>query len=130
MNIKDFKVGQEVCLFITETNYNYRYMKDDNGNVPIEKRIIHTTITNVGKKYITVEHGCGTKFDATDNFRQVTNYSPDYMLYTSVQAIYDQMEANRLYNILRDAVYYGGTNCTYTVEQMREVIRILNIEED
>ena len=101
MKKEDFKVGQTVYLLAIEyERFEYRV---------IERRIKEVTVLTVGKKYITVKFGGGgMRFDMTNEFREVTDYSPTYRLYLSKGDI--QREFNRKETIkeIHEKIKYGG----------------------
>ena len=74
MQKSDFKKGQEVFLLIVEGSNEYRSVR----NQPFEKRVLRSTVTKVGKKYITVEHKNWPPilFDIEDDF--IVGYGLDY----------------------------------------------------
>lgn len=82
MTKDDFKVGQTVYILQV---LNLR--KTD----PIEKRISEVKILAVGRKYITVDFHRQMKFDATKDFREVTQYSPNFKLYLHKEQIFQEL---------------------------------------
>ena len=57
---------------------------------PLEERITEVKVKTVGRKYIVVDFWGEMKFDISDNFRQVTQYSPNYRLYLTKEDIYQE----------------------------------------
>lgn len=115
MNSTNFTVGQEVVLkIITGSNEYRRLPKETNGKPDILKRLIFTNIKSIGKKYITVEYR-NTKFDRTDEYRQVTNFSKDYELFRSAKDAIDADTLEMLWSKLRTSICYS-VKCQYTLE--------------
>lgn len=78
MTKQDFKVGQEVAV--------YRTHPRTSGQSGQEERVFTGTVEKVGRKYIHVNFNYQTMmFDATNNFLEVTEYSPDYRLFPSME---------------------------------------------
>lgn len=127
MNSTNFTVGQEVVLKIITGSNEYRGLpKETNGKPDILKRLIFTNIKSIGKKYITVEYR-NTKFDRTDEYRQVTNFSKDYELFGSAKDAIDADTLEMLWFKLRTSICYS-VKCPYTLEQIEKVMDILSIE--
>lgn len=81
MKKEDFKVGQTVYLLpVKFAGPKFDYLR-------IEKRIVETTVQAVGRKYLKVNHCGGIRFDITNDFREVTNYSIQYRLFLSKEDI-------------------------------------------
>lgn len=131
MNEVKYIKGQTVYLFIREGSNEYRYLKNPsnyNEEPTMESRIIETTVKTVNKIYVTVEYR-NTKFEVEENYREHTNYSSNYELYPTREAIYDAEKAKNIWNKLRRVCNYGGKT-PYTVEQLTKVAEILNIKEE
>jgi hypothetical protein len=79
MTKEDFKVGQTVYL-LHVLNYGRQST--------LEERIKEVKVLSVGRKYITVNYWGNMRFDITDNFREVTIYTPNYKLYLSKEKIF------------------------------------------
>lgn len=79
MKKEDFKINQTVYLLPV------KYMKFEYHI--IEKQIIETTVLSVGRKYITCDFGRKIQFDISNDFREVTNYSIQYILFLSKEDI-------------------------------------------
>lgn len=127
MNNTNFIVGQEVVLkIITGSNACRRLPKETNGKPDILKRLIFTTVKSVSKKYITVDY-MNTKFDRTDEYRQVTNFSKDYELFGSAQDAIDADTLESLWFKLRKEIS-STYQCPYTLEQIEKVMDILGVK--
>ena len=127
MSNTNFTVGQEVVLkIITGSNAYRRLPKETNGKPDILKRLIFTTVKSVSKKYITVDY-MNTKFDRTDEYRQVTNFSKDYELFGSAKDAIDADTLESLWFKLRKAIS-STYQCPYTLEQVEKVMDILGIK--
>lgn len=127
MNNTNFVVGQEVVLkIITGSNEYRRLPKEANGKPDILKRLIFTTVKSVGKKYITVDYR-DTKFDKTDEYRQVTNFSKDYELFQSAKDAINANTLESLWSRLRNIIS-STYQCPYTLEQVEKAMDILGIE--
>ena len=127
MNNINFVVGQEVVLkIITGSNEYRRLPKEANGKPDILKRLIFTTVKSVGKKYITVDYR-DTKFDRTDEHRQVTNFSKDYELFACAKDAINADTLESLWFRLRNTIY-SAYQCPYTLEQVEKAMGILGIK--
>ena len=127
MNNTNFVVGQEVVLKIMTGSNEYRRLpKEGNGKPDILKRLIYTTVKSANKKYITVDY-MNTKFDRTDEYRQVTNFSKDYELFASAKDAIDADTLESLWSKLRKEIS-TAYQCPYTLEQVEKVMNILQAE--
>lgn len=127
MNNTNFTVGQEVVLkIITGSNEYRRLPKEANGKSDILKRPIFTTVKFVGKKYITVDYR-DTKFDRTDECKQVTNFSKDYELFECAKDAINADTLESLWFRLRSTIS-STYQCPYTLEQVERVVGILGIK--
>lgn len=80
MEIKDFKVGQTVYLRPVGNA-----LRNTDGAIKEE------TIETVGKKYLTLKNYYRMKFGYYgDRIRDISEYSANYILYTSLQEIEDE----------------------------------------
>ena len=131
MNEVKYTKGQTVYLFVVEGSNEYRYLKNPsnyNEKPTMERRIIETIVKTVNKIYVTVEYR-NTKFEVEENYREHTNYSINYEIYPTREAIYDAEKAKNIWNKLRRICNYGGKT-PYTLEQLTKVAEILNIKEN
>lgn len=121
-----FYKGQTVYLLVTESGDVFRRLKGSDGKVNPEDRVIETVVTSIGKKYLTVKYN-NIQFYLDDNFRQRTDYVVDYMLYTDRNSAYNDMESKKLFRQIHMA--FGTFTNPFTLEQLREVAKILNLED-
>lgn len=84
MKLSDFEKGQ--IVYVKESVYRQK-----------EPEIHEANVVSVGRKYVTVKTNGWReiKFDASNEFRQVTDYTPTFYLYLSKEDIYKEMERNR-----------------------------------
>lgn len=84
MKLSDFKKGQ--IVYVKESVYRQK-----------EPEIHEANVISVGRKYVTVKMNGWReiKFDASNDFRQVTDHTPTFYLYLSKEDIHKEMERNR-----------------------------------
>lgn len=120
MEIKDFKVGQEVAIL--------RSVKSR------PDVLVSAVITKVGRKYVWArmsDDQMGVQFEKGadqgygDRFIEHTQYAPEYFLYLTLQQANDAMEVAELQQWLRRTVRWY-TIRTFTLEQLRAVKEILD----
>ena len=120
MEIKDFKVGQEVAIL--------RSVKSR------PEVLVSAVITKVGRKYVwarmsdnrmDVRFENGADQGYGDRFIEHTQYAPEYFLYLTLQQANDAMEMYELQQWLRRTVQWY-TIRTFTLEQLRAVKEILD----
>ncbi len=92
----------------------------------LKQEIIETTIKGVGTKYITVAHH-DIKF-YKEGLQEKTEYCSNYALYERKQDIYDEDEHQKLSSAIYWAFYRMAQN-EYTLDQLREVVKILGLDE-
>lgn len=97
MKKEDFKPGQTVYLLPVRM-MKWEYLR-------IEKQIRETKVVTVGRKYITVEY-LNTKFDITNDFREVTNYSIEYKLYLSKEDIKNDIKRRQMEERINTAFHF------------------------
>ena len=97
MNKDDFKPGQTVYLLPVKF-LAFDYLR-------IEKRIIETKALFVGRKYITVEYG-RIRFDISNDFREVTNYSIEFKLYLSKEDIQNDFKRKKMEERIQTAFHF------------------------
>lgn len=119
---------------------DYVYLKPVNNAARYGKHdIVENIIKKVGRKYFEVWDGeheyTITKFHL-DTKRQVTNYSPDWILYFSKQEVINEQEHNKIISEIRK-VFEGWSKVNLSLEQLREIKKIIdegkenrNIEKD
>ena len=120
MEIKDFKVGQEVAIL--------RSVKSR------PEVLVSAVITKVGRKYVwarmsdnrmDVRFENGADQGYGDRFIEYPQYAPEYFLYPTLQQANDAMEVYELQQWLRRTVQWY-TIRTFTLEQLRAVKEILD----
>ena len=120
MEIKDFKVGQEVAIL--------RSVKSR------PEVLVSAVITKVGRKYVwarmsdnrmDVRFENGADQGYGDRFIEHTQYAREYFLYPTLQQANDAMEVYELQQWLRRTVQWY-TIRTFTLEQLRAVKEILD----
>ena len=120
MEIKDFKVGQEVAIL--------RSVKSR------PEVLVSAVITKVGRKYVwarmsdnrmDVRFENGADQGYGDRFIEHAQYAPEYFLYPTLQQANDAMEVYELQQWLRRTVQWY-TIRTFTLEQLRAVKEILD----
>ena len=97
MKKEDFKPGQTVYLLPVRM-MKWEYLR-------IEKQIRETKVVTVGRKYITVEY-LNTKFDITNDFREVTNYSIEYKFYLSKEDIKNDIKRRQMEERISTAFHF------------------------
>lgn len=97
MKKEDFKPGQTVYLLPVRM-MKWEYLR-------IEKQIRETKVVTAGRKYITVEYG-NIKFDITNDFREVTNYSIEYKLYLSKEDIKNDIKRRQMEERINTAFHF------------------------
>lgn len=115
MNLKDFKVGQEVWL--RPVNNGLRFYKCS---------LLKATVIKVGRIYLTVEYNNRKiQFDAEYNFTQKTDYSPDYKLYISKEDAVRDMNNSIEYGQLAQKLSSFNEWRSLSLDQMRRVKEII-----
>ena len=93
-------------------------------------------VEKVGAKYVIVKPAGFTtlrfKFDLTENYRQVSDYTPDTLLFSTKQEADDYILRAKLMFDIRQAVKrcYPKHPDAPSLEQLKQIAAILNIEED
>lgn len=84
MTLSDFKKGQ--IVYVKEYDFGQK-----------EPTIHEANVVCVGRKYVTVKMNRWReiKFDASNDFRQVTDRTPTFYLYLSKEDIQKEMERKR-----------------------------------
>ena len=90
-------------------------------------------VEKVGSKYVYVKSNnrCySEKFfqrDEKDDFlMEYTDYGDRKLLFLTKEAAFDYVERRRIFDGLQYAFYYSGDYDRFTIEQLREVQKILN----
>lgn len=115
MTKQDFHVGQTVYLF-----HERNHCKDST----LEDRIIETKVISVGRRYLVVNYWGRMEFDMTNDFRQKTIYSPEFVLYLSKEEIYLMIETRNQRHIVRDKL--NRYLSTLPLEGLQEIMAVLN----
>jgi hypothetical protein len=90
------------------------------GNKRDEGPLTPVTVTRVGRKYFTCKMGWrGIQFHL-DSWRQVTDYSPDCVLYETEQEQSDLREKERLAAMLRQEFNHWGQS-PFPLETLRQI---------
>lgn len=115
MELKDFKVGQEVWV---KPVWNAARSNPNPRKGRVKK---------VGRRYLTVTvegHWNDVLFDAKNEFTQKTEYSIDFILYPSKQALDDALEKRKLTDEI-SAFFNGRKHVDLSLVQLREIKKIL-----
>lgn len=119
MKKEDFKPGQTVYLLPVRF-LAYDYLR-------IEKQIIETTVLSVGRKYITCDFGRTIKFDITNDFREVTNYSTSYKLFLSKEDIKKEFKRKQMEERISTAFHFPNLAVRkMTFEELQTIFDIVN----
>jgi len=106
------------------------YLKPSNNAARRTTEIREWKIKSVGRKYFEAWDGerdhSAMKF-YIDGFKQVTNYTPDWIVYFSKQEILDENEFYKLFNDIR-TVFNGYSKPKLTLEQLRKIKNIIDSE--
>ena len=82
MTKEDFYPGQKVYLLQV---LNFR-------DKTLDQRITEVEVKSVGRRYVTVNFYGNMKFDISINFKEVTEYTPNYRLYLKREDIDYEMK--------------------------------------
>lgn len=118
---------------MTTTEFNIGdtvYLKAVGNNARRDKeaRIAEFQIKKIGKKYLEVWKSdmeyYTVKFNMEDDFREATNYSPNWKLYFSKQEILDEEEALKITEEIRKVFNrFGRVNLS--LDQLRKIKDII-----
>ena len=124
MTIKDFKVGQEAFIMLPRTQ----------GWQLEEKDLIECIVQKVGSKYVYVKYSnsyCSEQFfqqDEKDDFLiKLKEYGDSELLFLTRAAAFEYVEKRIIINGLQYVFNYPDGYNRFTLEQLREVQKILNI---
>ncbi len=124
MTIKDYKVGQEVFIMLSGRQ---------GWQIDEEKDLIKCVVEKVGSKYVYAKanNRCySEKFfqqDEKDDFlMEYNDYGDRKLLFLTKEAAFDYVERRRIFDGLRCAFYHSINYGRFTLEQLREVQKILN----
>ena len=117
MKKEDFKPGQTVYL-LPARMMKWEYLR-------IEKQIRETKVTSVGRKYITVEYN-NIKFDITNDFREVTQYSIEYKLFLSKEDIKNDFKRRKMEERITTAFHFPNhVTRKMTFDELETVLNIV-----
>jgi len=91
----EWTVGQNVC--VKRTGNAARGRTGDNI-------IFDAIITKIGRKYFSIDELKYDRFHIKSGFQDAGNYTANYCVYPSRQAVLDEMEKYRLYAELKEAI--------------------------
>lgn len=106
------------------------YREDSRRNAPVE--IVEETVSKVGKKYFYLT-GWEERYPISkENLKyEDKNYTQNnFQLYASKEEILDRREKNRLVNLLKKHFSWSTSGADNTLEQLRQVVEILNIQSN
>lgn len=115
MKKEDFCKGQTV------------FLRENDGRLHGKTWIVKATVVSVGRRYVTVKvYNQNVRFDIEDDFRQVTEYNPRYVLYLSKEMIEEEDRRNeknqRFCRLIRES---GRIPFVFSEEDLDKVISIL-----
>ncbi|WP_187260765.1 beta barrel domain-containing protein [Pontibacter beigongshangensis] len=111
----DVKVGQTVSVV------TYSYF----SNGPKEPK--ETTVEKIGSKYFYLKDFPGHKF-SRESGKNISDYGSTLVVYTDIQVYHEEQERNILSDKFRKAVTQSYGRLPYTLEQLRKVAEILNLD--
>jgi hypothetical protein len=100
------------------------YLEPTGNACRYSKTIIETRVSKVGRKYFEVENK-RSKFDL-EKMCEVSNICSDYAVYLSAQEIVDKNEKNTIIEILREFFGVYGHSKDLTLEQLKEIQKIID----
>lgn len=122
MSIKDFKPGQDAFMLLENTGRNE------------EPKIEKTVVLSIGRKYVKVLLGisqCKIDFfsnlDEENYLLENVDWGERRKLFPGRQEVEDYLERGKIYRDLMNLLRYGNKN-DFTLEQLREAKRILEVE--
>lgn len=120
----NLKKGDKCIMAMTSSNYMSRNIQMSLDNV--KAWTTEVEVVSVGRKYITVKEGrFEYKFDITNNYREKSEYSPNYILYNDIQEIHDERESENINDYIRDKIgQYGKPRIS--LEQLRRIKDIID----
>ena len=89
-----------------------------------EGPLIQVIVSKVGRKYFTCKMDWREIQFHLDSWRQVTEYSPDCLLYETEQEHSDLREKERLAALLRQEFNYYGSS-PFSLETLRQIKEII-----
>ena len=118
----DLNVGDVVYLHILpNSNLGRRINKNNDPNDKIKEGIV----TKVGNKYIHVKVDYGErKFDIHNNYLEYSDFSADYQLYPTKDAVLKKIAANEAYTSLQNVASFRRSQLPD--EMLLEIEQIFN----
>lgn len=115
MKKEDFCKGQTV------------FLRENDGRLHGKTWIVEATVVSVGRRYVTVKvYNQNVRFDIEDDFRQVTEYNPRYVLYLSKEMIEEEDRRRekdlRFFRLTRES---GRIPFVFSEEDLDKVLSIL-----
>lgn len=111
---EDFHVGQTVYLLREKLNY-----REDS----LESRIKEVKVKSIGRKYLTVDYYGDVKFDMTNNFIGVTNYTPIIGVFLNKEDIFRIEEIESMQRYIRQTIDWHLEDLSY--EELQSIQKIL-----
>lgn len=121
---KKFKVGQIVIL--KPVGDNARYIRNNAKDSNIMNHLEEYKVEKVGRKYVTVVQDgiySALRFDMESN-SQVDTCGCDWKLYTSIQSICDEDEANSIEWSLK-LLFNSHGKLKLSLDQLRKINNII-----
>lgn len=113
LNPKDFYVGKMVPLRYRLNKA--RYLSDDSYRM--------ATVSKIGRKYI---HCGGIAFEIESGYEK-SDYTANYQLYESEEALLEEIEAEKITDAVRTTFdYFSEVNLS--IEQLRAIAEIIGYE--
>lgn len=107
------------------------YLKPSNNAARRTSEIREWKIKSVGRKYFEVWDGerdySAMKF-YIDGLKQVTNYTPDWIVYFSKQEILDENEFFEIFNHVRNT-FSRLSKPNLSLQQLRDIKKIMDGEQ-
>ena len=122
----NLKKGDKCIMAMTSSNFRSRNIKMTLDN--IKEWTIECEVISIGRRYVTVKEGRSEyKFDIDNNYREKSNYSPDYILYQNIQEIFDERDADDLNEYIRNRIgQYGSAR--FSLEKLKRIKEIIDEE--
>ena len=95
-----------------------------------EQELTPVTVTKIGRKYFTAKRE-GFSFETQyhlDDWREKSEYLENSRLYASAQEWEDEKESKEICQRLGKLFQYGGNQELCSLEDLRKVAKLLNIE--
>lgn len=117
MKLSDFKKWQTVYLYGGFSRHDFK--------------IHETNVTSVGRKYVTVCYLGGIKFDATNNFKEVTQYTPNFTLHLTREEIEQKIERSKKQDKVERSFRWEHKLCEkMSDDDLDKIIEIINKYRD